>query len=109
MANRKSRAAAMILALAILCTTALFAHEGGKHFKGSVKSIDATSLTIVTTTKETITLKLLPETKFVKSGQPASVQDLKTGERVVVHAKQNGTSWEAEMVQFGAIAVHAAP
>lgn len=106
MANQKNRLAALTLTLVILCTSALFAHEGGKHFRGQVKSIDADSLTIVTTTKETVTLKLLPATKFVKSGQPASAQDLKAGELVVVHAKQNGTTWEAEMVQFGPTAVH---
>ena len=102
MANQKNRFIALLLGMTILCTTLSLAHEGGKHFRGQVKSVDATSLTIVTTDKETVTLKLLPATKFVKSGQPASAQDLKSGESVVVHAKQNGTNWEAEMVQFGA-------
>lgn len=100
MVNRKN-SVALVLTLAVLLTATAFAHEGGKHFRGSLKSVDATSLTILTTAKETVTLKLLPTTKFVRSGQPATVQDLKAGERVVVHAKQNGTAWEAEQVQFG--------
>jgi Cu/Ag efflux protein CusF len=101
MANRKSKAVVMFLGLAIFLVHPAFAHEGGKHFMGQVKSVDADSLTIVTKDKDTVTIKLLPTTKFLKSKQPASVQDLKTGERVVVHAKQNGESWIAEEVDFG--------
>src|SRR5579864_1947405 len=102
MVSRKNSVAAVFAVLALILAAVAVAHEGGKHFKGSVKSFDAASLTIVTTTRETVTIKLLPTTKFVKSSQPSSLQDLKTGERVVVHAKQNGTSWDAEEVQFGA-------
>jgi hypothetical protein len=101
MAIRKNNAIMLLLGLAIFLANVAFAHEGGKHFMGHVKSVDAASLTIVTTAKDTVTLKLLPTTKFLKSKQPASVQDLKTGEAVVVHAKQNGESWEAEEVDFG--------
>jgi hypothetical protein len=100
MANRKN-SFVLLLGLAIFLAGAAFAHEGGKHFLGSVKSFDAGSLTIITTTNETVTLKLLPTTKFFKDNQPASLQDLKTGERVVVHAKQNGTAWETEEVRLG--------
>lgn len=101
MARHRSRAA-VLFGLAIFLVTGVFAHEGGKHFMGTVKAFDADNLTIVTTTHETVTLKLLPTTKFIKSGQPASLQDLKAGERVVVHAKQNGTSWESQEIRFGA-------
>jgi hypothetical protein len=102
MAIRKNKAVVLFLGLAIFLVNAVFAHEGGKHFMGQVKSVDPVSLTILTTSKDTVTLKLLPTTKFVKSKQPASVQDLKTGDRVVIHAKQNGEAWEAEEVDFGA-------
>ena len=102
MASRKSNAAILFFALALILATVVAAHEGGKHFMGNVKSIDAASLTIITTTHETVTLKLLPTTKFMKSHQPSSLQELKAGERVVVHAKQDGKSWDAEEVQFGA-------
>lgn len=100
MASRRNKIA-ILFGLAIFFVTAVFAHEGGKHFMGTVKSLDAGSLTIVTTANETVTLKLLPTTKFVKSGQPASLQDLKAGERVVIHAKQKGTTWETQEVMFG--------
>jgi Cu/Ag efflux protein CusF len=101
MAIRKNKAVLLFLGLAIFLANAAFAHEGGKHFRGEVKSVDAASLTIITTDKDTVTLKLLPVTKFLKSKQPASLQDLKTGDRVVVHAKQDGESWAAEEVDFG--------
>ncbi len=104
MAVQKNKAVVFMAALALILTVVAAAHEGGKHFLGSVKSFDATSLTIVTTTKETVTVKLLPTTKFVKGKQAASAQDLKAGERVAIHAKQNGTSWEAEEVHFSTTA-----
>ena len=100
MARHRSKAS-VLFGLAIFLVTGVFAHEGGKHFMGTVKSLDADNMTIVTTTNETVTLRLLPTTKFIKSGQPASLQDLKAGERVVVHAKQKGTSWEGEEIRFG--------
>lgn len=105
MANRKNKAAVVFLGLAVALATLvtpLRAHEGGKHFLGTVKALDANSVTIVTANNETLTLKLLPTTKFVKSSQPASLQDLKAGDRVAIHAKQIGTSWQAEEVHFGA-------
>lgn len=101
MASRKSNSAILFFALALILAAAVAAHEGGKHFMGNVKSIDAGSLTIITTTHETVTLKLLPSTKFTRSHQPSSLQELKAGERVVIHAKQDGKSWDAEEVQFG--------
>ena len=101
MVNRKNRFALLVSLFGLLLATSVFAHEGGKHFLGTVKAVDASSLTIVTTANETVTLKLLPTTKFVKSHQPATLQDLKAGERVVVHAKKDGQSWDAEQVQFG--------
>lgn len=100
MAIHKNNAIVIFLGLAICLTSIVWAHEGGKHFLGQVKSVDNDSLTIVTTTNETVTIKLVPTTKFVKSNQAASIQDLKAGERVVVHAKQKGTTWEAEEVHL---------
>ena len=104
MVNRRNRFALFLSVLAMLLATTVFAHEGGKHFLGTVKAVDADSVTIVTTANETVTLKLLPTTKFTKSHQPASVQDLKAGERVVIHAKEDGKSWDAEEVQVGGAA-----
>jgi len=105
MATHKHRFAALLLGLVILCTTALSAHESGKHFVGNVKSVDATSLTLITTNNETVTLKLLPNTKYVSSsGQPSSLQDFKTGDRVIVHAKPDGTGWDAQEVDHSGTA-----
>jgi len=101
MTNRIYRAAALFLV--ILSAMTLFAHQSGKHFIGNVKSFDSTSLIIITTTNEVVTVKLLPTTKFVAStGQPASLQSLKPDERVVIHAKQSGTAWEAEEIDISA-------
>jgi len=101
MANRKYWTITLPLTFAILSTGALFAHETGKHLVGNVDSYNATSMTITTTSNETFTLKLVQKTRFVtRRGEPASRKDLKTGSRVVVHARQNGSDWEASEVDL---------
>ena len=71
---------------------------------GTVKTISANSVTVETAAQEpkTITVALLPSTKFVKSGADASLKDLKVGDRVVVEAKENkDNKLEAVSVTFG--------
>jgi predicted RNA-binding protein with EMAP domain len=81
-----------------------FAHDGMEHVMGTVKTISANSVTVETATKEakTITVALLPSTKFVKSGTDGFLKDLKVGDRVMVEAKENSNNkLEAVSVAFG--------
>jgi len=91
-----------ILALFLLCGLAL-AHEGERPIMGKVTAISANSITVETAAKEpkTVTVAITAQTKFVKSGAAASVKDLKVGDRVVIHAKENGEKLEASVVSFG--------
>jgi len=86
--------------LALLLSNVALANKGARQFHGSVKSIEADILTIVTATNATVTFRLLPTTKFIKSNQPASLQDLKIGNRVVVRAMKNGQLWDAATVNW---------
>jgi hypothetical protein len=81
-----------------------FAHNGMEHIMGTVKTISATAVTVETAAQDpkTITVALLPSTKFVKSGADASLKDLKVGDRVMVEAKENSSEkLEAVSVTFG--------
>jgi co-chaperonin GroES (HSP10) len=70
---------------------------------GTVTAVSPSSITIQTAAKEakTITVSVVPSTKFLKSGADASMTDLKVGDRVVIHAKAIGDKLEAATVKFG--------
>ena len=90
--------ASMLLALA-LCSAPVAAHEGGHDVRGVVTSVGPQELTVKTSHSEE-TFVLTPETQFVKDGSPATAQDLKASNRVVVHAKKKVGRLEAVKVQF---------
>src|SRR5712664_2978398 len=92
------KVASILLAFA-LCSTPVAAHEGGHDARGVVTSVGPQELSIKTNHGEE-TFVLTPETQFVKDGSPATAQDLKASERVVVHAKKNAGRLEAVKVQF---------
>jgi Domain of unknown function (DUF5666) len=99
----KIRISMLWLCVALLAV-ATFAHNGMEHVMGTVKTISANSVTVQTAAQEpkTITVALLPSTKFVKSGADASLKDLKVGDRVMVEAKENSSDkMEAVSVTFG--------
>ena len=91
-----------ILALFLLSGLAL-GHEGERHIMGKVTAISANSIIVKTAAKEpkTVTVAITAQTKFVNSGAAASAKDLKVGDRVVIHAKENGEKLEAAVVSFG--------
>ena len=90
--------ASILLAFA-LGSAPVTAHEGGQHSRGVVTSVDPQQLTIKTSHGEE-KFVLTSETEFVKGGSPATVQDVKPSDRVVVHAKKNAGRVEAVKVQF---------
>ncbi|HXJ43031.1 MAG TPA: DUF5666 domain-containing protein [Bryobacteraceae bacterium] len=83
-------------------STGLFAHGGAEHLTGTVKALNADSLTIETTKHETLTIALTAKTVAMKSKAKGDLKDLKAGDRVVVHAEKNKAGqFEAEEVDFG--------
>ena len=104
----KIRMSVLLLCVPVLAI-ATFAHNGAEHVMGTVKTVSADSVTVETTGKEpkTITVVLLPSTKFLKSGSDATLKDLKVGDRVMVEAKENSADkLEAVSVAFGKQAPH---
>ncbi len=92
----------VVLLLAVVALTgSLFAHGNEKHVLGVVKSVGADSVTVETASHQTQTVQVTAETKFVKSGAPSSLSDLKVGDKVVIHAKPSGNKLEATEVKFG--------
>jgi hypothetical protein len=86
----------------------LLAHGNEKHVLGRVTKITDAEITVETAAKETVTVKIVAETKFVKSGTEATLKDLKVGDRVAIHAKPVGDTLEAHEVRFGSTKAGAA-
>jgi len=77
------------------------AHGKEKHVMGTVTSISDSSITLETKAKKSITVEVSDKTKFEKSGSPATLKDLKVGDKVVVHADVSGDKLVADEVHFG--------
>lgn len=94
----------LFLLFITLATVAAFAHGDEQHIMGTVTAISGNSITVHTTAKppKDVTVLVVASTQFVRSGAAASLQDLKVGDRVVIHAKPNADKkLEASMVEFG--------
>jgi preprotein translocase subunit YajC len=113
MANQQ-RNSALYLKLAALCfisvllTATVYAHGGEQHVMGTVKAIDASSITVESDTHTRQTVNVSSQTKFINGGNPSTLSALKPGDRVVIHAKPVGKTLEATEVKFGAAPASAA-
>jgi len=91
-----------VLTLLFALSVMVLAHGKEKHVMGTVTSIGENSITVETTSKKAVTVEVSDKTKFEKSGSPATLKDLRVGDRVVVHADTAGDKLIANEVQFGA-------
>lgn len=92
-----------VAVVALLFTLSLMAlaHGKEKHVMGTVISISDSSITVESTAKKSVAVDVNDKTKFEKSGSPATLKDLKVGEKVVIHADVSGTKLVANEVHFG--------
>ncbi len=95
----KSTIAAIALLLAV--SAIAFAHGNEKHVMGTVTNISDSSITVETTSKKTVTVRLSTATRFQESGSPAALNDLKVGDKVVIHATGAEDKLVATEVRFG--------
>jgi hypothetical protein len=86
-----------------------FAHGNQQHILGTVTKIEGNTIMVELATKEgaaektaTVTVKVVPHTKFIKDGTAVTLKDLKVGDRVVIHALKKGEQLEAQAVRVGA-------
>jgi hypothetical protein len=101
------RATLAVYTLLILATM-LWAHGDEQHVMGTVTEIDAMSISVKTVEGVVKTVMVTPETKFVKNGSQSKLEDLKAGDRVVIHAKAVGEMLHATEVKFGETSKEAA-
>jgi hypothetical protein len=87
--------------LILILSTIVLAHGDQQHVMGTVTKIDSGSITVKTTTGEVKTVMVLPTTKYVRGSAAVTAQDVKVGDRVVIHAKPEGEMLHATEVKIG--------
>lgn len=89
MYRRKSITSLIAVFALLLGAVHAFAHAGMEHVMGTVAAVTENSVTVETVKHTKVTVLMDPSTKFLNSNASASLQDLKVGDRVVIHAKKN--------------------
>lgn len=97
----------LLLSLIMLAVVSR-ADNNAETVMGTIKAISANSITLETMgkTPKSVTVTVLPSSKFIKDGADTSVKDLKIEDRVVVSVRPNGDKFEAIKVVFGQIFQH---
>ena len=84
-----------------------FAHGDEQHVMGTVTNVTGSTITVEVTPKAgdaqktSVTVNVVPATKFEKMGAAATIKDVKVGDRVVIHAAKKGEKLEAHTVKIG--------
>lgn len=99
-----------LIACTLLMAGAALAHGGEEHVIGTVAKVAADSITVKTTAGPMVTVAVVPESTFTKNKAAAKPEDLKVGDRVVIHAKEpTEGKLVADTVEFAAPKAAAKP
>jgi hypothetical protein len=93
-----SRVVALVAALA---AAPAVAHESADRAMGVVESATAERIVIKAGDGHAIAFKVTPETRFFRGDKPARAEDVRVGQRAVVHGKRAGDAVEAVRVKLG--------
>jgi hypothetical protein len=86
----------------LLVTAAALPHGGEEHVIGTVTKVTQNSITVQTRAKATVEVQIVSETTFTKDNASASLKDVHTGDRVVIHAmSMQGGKLMVHTVQIG--------
>jgi len=91
---------AMAFLLGLAATEAL-AHGDGPRLMGTVSQISADQITVEAEGRPAVA-KITPETRFIRGEAVGKREDLKQGDRVVVHTRRKGDALEAIEVRYRA-------
>jgi Domain of unknown function (DUF5666) len=97
-----NRICATLLLLACFAIPA-FAHGNEQHVIGFVARISGNEITVKTADKQEVTVMATAKTEFYKGTTKVSLQQLKVGDRVVIHAIKRESKLEAHTVKFATL------
>jgi hypothetical protein len=91
----------LIVGLLFLSTSILLrAHGGMIHVMGTVTAMTDHSVTVETTDKKSVEVLLTEETTYMNGSKPSGKNELKIGDRVVIHAVKVKEALQAHEVRF---------
>lgn len=96
--NRRWKIAAV---LATLLAGPAIAHEKGGRAMGTVESATPQRIVVRTSDGHDVPFAVTQETRFFKGEKPAHAEDVRVGQRVVVHGKRDGEALRALQVKLG--------
>lgn len=74
----------VLVALSVICATAVLAHEGETHVMGTVSAIDAQRVVVTDREGKALSIGLTKDTRYKQGDAPSAASALKVGTRVVV-------------------------
>ena len=90
----------LLVLVCLVCVSSARAHGSQRHVLGTVSEIDATHLVVKTNDGKTESILRNTNTKYVHGESAATADDLKVGDRVVVHASPSGNPPTATTIRF---------
>jgi hypothetical protein len=89
----------LVLACLVWASSAT-AHGGQRHVLGTVTELDATHVVVKTPDGNTQSILRNADTKYVRGEGAATADDLRVGDRVVVHASLSSDPPMAKTIRF---------
>jgi hypothetical protein len=91
-----------VLALvAALAAAPAAAHERADRAMGVVESVTPERIVVKARDGHAVGFSITPETRFTRGAKPVRAEDVRVGERAVVHGKKAGGGVEAVEVKLG--------
>lgn len=75
------------------------AHGDGPHVMGTLEAVHPDSVEVRTTAGENVSITLQPDTEVRRGTARATLSELQTGERVVVHTHKHGSHLMAVLIK----------
>jgi len=92
----------MVLALvAVLIAAPAGAHEKGDRAMGVVESLTAERIVIKAGDGHSVAFTVGPDTQFLLGDRPVRPEDVRLGQRAVVHGRRKGEALQAVRVKLG--------
>ncbi|HEX9399356.1 MAG TPA: hypothetical protein VF912_04525 [Anaeromyxobacter sp.] len=92
----------IIALVAALAAGPAVAHEKGDRAMGVVESVTPDRIVITASDGHAVAFAVTSETRFFLGDKPVRAQDVRRGQRAVVHGKRSGDTRTAVRVKLGA-------
>src|SRR5262252_10969192 len=88
----------------VFVSAIVLAHGGMEHVMGTVTQVSDASVVVKTTAGKTVTVAVDAKTTYTRASKPIQKTDIKVGDRVVIHAEEEGKTLTAKTVEAGTVA-----